>query len=1066
MKRNLLIVLLVALGALHVQLFAQDRLISGRVTSTEDGSALPGVNVVIKGSTVGTVTDADGKYALSVPASAKGLVFSFIGLKSQEILIGDRSVIDIQLALDITQLSEVVVTGVGVATEKRKLAIAVESVTADKLPIAPTASIDQALIGKIAGAQIQAINGAPGSDINILLRGINTINRGTEPMIMVDGVQMAGTKLNSLDLNSVERVEVVQGAAAASIFGAQGANGVIQVFTKKGKEGKLSIDITSSVAQNDFLNVGNLRKANLHGFVTNSNNDVVGGSGNPLVQDPATLVYSENVIFNNIDPTVNVNKPYNRNLVFHDHIQEFFTTAMNTNTAITISGGSKNSDFAISASNNRQESNFLGDGYNDRSNFTSNLGINLAKGLRLRSVSQLVYTRNTVDIYNKQDFGLNSLVFGIFNARPFVDYNLKDLDGNHAYYYGDASGVNQTNPNYVLQYNDTKDNKIDIIQSFNLTYSFPKFVDVDIKYGINHTDRNVRYIAFNQTANVNSNDQAVWVGWYNGTNNAGELSTFETTNTFQNFLATATARFDLKEDFELAIPIKLTTQVAYDYRNDKRKQYNTSGIGLPLDPPITGNQATAYSIQSDFSSTFVTYGYLLSQRIEYGDLIGISAGFRSDFSSAFGGGSKPFTFPRGDAYFRLSALNFWDQSGVGKTILEWKLRGAFGKAGIQPQPFDRFPTLSTRTLGNTSSLFYGPNQSNPDLSVEVSSETEMGTDITFNGLNSNWLKSTTMAFTYWTRGTENAIWRIDAPPSSGVGRILDNAFSLKSNGIQASLNIEVYRSANLKWNSTINWSKQTSEIDDVKGGAQVVITSAAGSTNYVLKPGDKIGQLYGFKILRSLDQISPVTGLPYIPASDRNLYEVASNGYVVTRSSKAPFFTPEQSSFGDPFPRFNMSFINDFMYKSFLTVGFQLDWVYKNHLYNQTKEWMYRDGIHSDYNLPITINGETGNWSAFYRGIYAQRQANGTKDYFYEDATYLRLRNVSVGLDFARLFNITGMSRLQLVLSGRNLWTLTDYTGMDPEISSGSTNSAWDRGTDHNTLPNFKSYQVTLNIGL
>jgi TonB-dependent starch-binding outer membrane protein SusC len=148
-----------------------------------------------------------------------------------------------------------------------------------------------------------------------------------------------------------------------------------------------------------------------------------------------------------------------------------------------------------------------------------------------------------------------------------------------------------------------------------------------------------------------------------------------------------------------------------------------------------------------------------------------------------------------------------------------------------------------------------------------------------------------------------------------------------------------------------------------------------------------------------------------------------------------------------------------------LTAGIQFDWVQGNHLYNQTKEWMYRDGIHADYTIPVTINGETGNWSAFYRGLYAQRQANGTKDYFYEDASFVRLRNVSVGIDFAKVFKIEKLSKLQVVLTGRNLLTWTKYSGLDPEISSGTTNSAWDRGTDHNTLPNFKTYQATLNIG-
>jgi TonB-dependent starch-binding outer membrane protein SusC len=1066
MKRSVQWLIIMCLSVCG-ELTAQSRVITGQVTSIEDGSVLPGVNVFAKGTTNGSVTDAEGRFTINITGSeATVLVFSFIGLKSQEILIGEKTVIDVKLGLDITQLSEIVVTGVGVATEKKKLGIAVESITSDKLPIAPTASIDQALIGKIAGAQIQAINGAPGSDINILLRGVNTLNRGTEPMIIVDGVQMSnGTKLNSLDLSAVDRVEVVQGAAAASIFGAQGANGVIQVFTKKGKAGKLSINVSTSMASNEFLNVGGVTKANLHGFNTNSNNEVIGGSGNPLVQDPATLVYSENVIFNNIDPTTNVNKPYDRNLVYHDHFKEFFTSAPTTNASISIAGGSKAIDFSISASNNKQQSNFKGDGYNDRSNLVSNIGIELAKGLKLRTITQLVYTKNTVEIYNKQDFGLNGLIFGIFNARPFVDYNAKDTKGNYAYYYGDASGVNQTNPNYVLQYNDTKDNKVDIIQSLNLTYAFPRFVDVDLKYGINHTNRDVRYTGFNQSDNDNSNDQAAWVGWYNGSDNTGEISTFNTQSTFQNFLANTTLRFDFEKDFNLSLPLKSTTQVAYDYRNDNRRQYNVSGTSIPLDPPLTGNQAANFRVQTDFITKFITFGYLVSQRFEFGEIAGLSGGFRSDYSSAFGKGSKPFTFPRGDAYFRISSLNFWNESGIGNAILEWKLRAAWGKAGIQPNAFDRYPTLTSRTLGTSNSLYYGPNQPNPNLNVEVSEELEVGTDVTIDGFKGKVLSNITLSATYWKRSTDNAIFAVEAPASTGIGTVLDNAFKLSSKGLQASLQAAVYSSSEFAWNTTINWSKQSSQIDEVSGDAQVVVRSFAGSTNYVLKAGDKVGQLYGWKILHDVNAINPVTGNPFIAATEQAQYEVASNGYVVNKTSKAPYFTQDQFSFGDPFPKFNISFINDFTFRKFLTAGLQFDWVYGNHLYNQTKEWMYRDGIHSDYTVPLSIKGESGNWSAFYRGIYAQRSANGTKDYFYEDASFVRLRNISIGVDFARIFNIEKMSRLQLVLSGRNLLTWTKYTGLDPEISSGTTNSAWDRGTDHNTLPNFRTYQATLNIG-
>jgi hypothetical protein len=162
-----------------------------------------------------------------------------------------------------------------------------------------------------------------------------------------------------------------------------------------------------------------------------------------------------------------------------------------------------------------------------------------------------------------------------------------------------------------------------------------------------------------------------------------------------------------------------------------------------------------------------------------------------------------------------------------------------------------------------------------------------------------------------------------------------------------------------------------------------------------------------------------------------------------------------------------MSFINDVTFKDFLTLSMQVDWIHGSHLYNQTRQWMYRDGIHSDYTIPITIPGNpvTGAYTAFYRGVYAAQQANGTKNYFYEDASFVRLRNVSVALDFDKFFKVPGVQRLQLVLSGRNLLTFTDYTGFDPEISSGARNSAFDRGVDHNTIPNLKSYQVGLNVG-
>lgn len=1053
MSKTLMLSLLAVLWG-GINSFGQKTTISGKVID-ESGAAVIGATIVEKGTKTGTITMPDGTFKISARPATK-LIVSAIGFTAQEVAATDN--LTVQLHLDTKSLGEIVVTGVGVATSKKKLAFAVESVTADKLPQAPTASVDQALVGKIAGAQISSTSGVPGAQTNILLRGINTINalgRGTTPMILLDGIQLSATSLNSIDLNAVERVEVVQGAAAATIYGAQGANGVIQLFSKKGKPGKMNIDMSSSVSRNEVLNVGDLRKSRFNNFKANAAGEVIGSSGAPLSWDPNTGIYKENVIYNSLDPTGKADKPYDKNLKYYDHFKMFFKPTTTYNTSVVVSGGSEKMDYAFAVSNNHQESIFKNNGAYDRSNFSVNVGTELYKGLKFRSVTQLIYTKNTIENQN--------VIYAINNARPFANYDDVMSDGNYSYYYGDAVGVNANNPNYNAQYTDATGNKVDIVQTFNLNYKLPKFLELDAKYGINYQRNDSTFIYGDQSDNLNVINQRGWLSNYNNTDATGEMTKYNVSVFFQHFTGTATFNTDFQKDFNLALPIRTSTTAAFDWRYNTFKQYITHGEGTPSFAPHTLKDYATRNIDMDLKEPFVTFGYLVNQRIEWGDIAGISGGFRSDYSSAFGKGSKPFTFPRGDAYVRLSSLNFWQDGGVGGIITEFKLRAAYGEAGIQPGPFQRYTVLTPRSVGAGSVLYPGTAQRNPNLDVEVSKEFEGGTDLSFNILKGSWLQNAGLSVTYWKRSTNNAIYDTDAPASSGTGTLVDNAFSLESKGWQASLNIGVLSTQNFSWDFTTNFSRQSSEITAVSGNP-VVIISSAGSTNYVLAPGLKVGQIFGNKALHSLED-RDASGNLYIAEADKGSYEVASNGYVVNKATKQPIFSPEKVSFGDPNPKFNASFINYFSFKDFVTFSMQWDWINGSHLYNQTKEWMYRDGIHSDYEKPITINGETGAWTAFYRGVYQAQGNNGTKDYFYEDASFMRLRNLSVGFDFARFFKIKGIRKIQLVLTGRNLVTLTDYTGMDPEISSGNANSPWDRGTDHNTMPNYKSYQVGLNLG-
>jgi hypothetical protein len=696
------------------------------------------------------------------------------------------------------------------------------------------------------------------------------------------------------------------------------------------------------------------------------------------------------------------------------------------------------------------------------------LGAELAKGLRFRTTTQLVNTRSTL----LDETGRN-MFYAINNARPFGNFEDRDASGQHAPYLGDAVGVNHYNFKYIQDNAGAKDKTIDVVQSFNLNYKFPRFVELDAKYGLNYSNFNSRYEIAKQTAEgadyweyqaeyysprTSYHDPA----YLNA--NSGEINEETFISTFQNLNTTATVRFNLKDDFKVNIPLQSTTLVGWDYRKRKLTDYITYGGNAPTFSPYTAENMGVFKIVEDYLEEFATYGYFVSQRFDYADLAGISVGFRSDYSSAFGRGSKPQTFPRADGYLRLSGFDFWNNSNIANTWADWKVRASYGEAGIQPGAYDRFPTLSTLTIGTQSSLSTPVSNRNPDLRVEVSKELEIGTDLGFRIGKGSWLRNAGLSFTYWKRTSEDVIDQVDVAPSLGYGRALTNAMELESKGVQASLNLNVYNSKNLNWNFTTNFSKQRSIVASVQNNAEIIKQSAAGSSQYVIKAGEQIGQLYGFLFLNSVDQLDP-NGNPFIPKSEQSLYEVASNGYVVNKTSRQPFASAGSYAMGDPNPKFNMSFINDFNFKGFLSFGFQFDWVYKSFLYNQTKEWMYRDGIHKDYDNEITINGQTAAWTSFYRGAYAVRRANGTKSYFLEDATFLRLRNLNIGFDIAKFATLKGISRLQIVLSGRNLWTKTNYTGMDPEVSSGTVNSSWDRGVDHNTIPNLKSYQIGLNVG-
>ena len=1091
--------------------FAQTSTITGKVMD-DKGSPVPGATVLEKGTRNGVNAGNDGAFSIKVKTGAT-LVISAVGFETKNQLASSSNLM-VELSMDVKSLSEIVVTGTGVATSKKKLGIAVESIKSDKLPAVPAATIDQALIGKIPGAQISSVSGNPGDQVNIVLRGINTVQGGTRPLILMDGAEIPFSSLTTLDLSQVERVEVVQGAASASLYGAQGANGVIQIFTKKGVKGKIAINASSSVAFNSYINSGNFGKAQLHPYLTDASGNIIAAgsnaslgyaAGDKLKINPVLgMILRSNSIaykygseigspgsipgltqsytrYGILDPRNQANQAYTGNLKFYDHFAQVLQTGKSINNSVNISGGSDKTDFSLTFSNNRTTSALLKDnGSLDKTNITLNLGIELFKGFTLRSITNLIYSSNNMHpglgAPGGAFFGLGNGnagvggVYGFLNTSPF--YSLTDtITGGFYPAYQKASflSVNAFNPFYTLQYTNGNSKRYDIMQNFEANYKINKFLTFNARYGITYKNENDIWTYYNQSLNANSNDQGSWSSAYNGADNTGEVDNFQYTNTKQNFFASAIVTTDFQKDFHINAPVQTSTQVSFDYRKNKYQEFDNWGQTLPLNPPFNFQATQSQHTILDYQQPFVTYGYLLDQKFDFGNYAGITAGFRTDYSSAFGAGSAPFTFPHYNGYLNLQSFGFWDK--MNRIIPTFKIRAAYGQAGIQPGPFDRYPVLNSQPTGIDLGYTNQTQTRNPNLDVEVSSETEIGTDLTFNiNKSSNWLRNVNVAFSYWKRSTENAIFTQNVPPSTGATQLLTNAISLSSKGWQLGVNIPVLSTKNFNWDFTANFGHQTSIIDKVEGG-DIPLTSAAGSTSLVLSAGRKIGEIYGYKALTSVSQVRSDGKTPFIASTDQAGYEIVE-GRVVNKTTKAIFFSDEAVSLGDPNPTLTSSFINSFTYKGFLSFGFQFDWISGAHLYEQTAEWMYRDGISSDFTKPVTINGQTGAWSAYYASAYyalgntAKGVGNNvTKDYFYYNSSFVRLRNVSIGMDFSRFAKQNWLKKCQLVFSGRNLLTFTKYPGLDPEISSGASNSAFDRGVDHSTIPNMKSYQVTLNLG-
>ncbi|PUZ20724.1 TonB-linked outer membrane protein, SusC/RagA family [Chitinophaga costaii] len=1030
--RKILLLLSCMLLVFAPALYAQVHPVNGKILD-ENGSPVPFASVKIKGTNSGTFADAKGIFTIPLKEGAV-LVVSGIGYIPLQVTVNSNE-LAITLKTDVQSLNEVVVTGLGEATSRKRVPLDIGTLNAKNIAKTATVSIEQGLQGQIAGAQITQNNGQPGSGYNIILRGINNLI-SSDPMVLVDGVE--NKDLSSIDPSIVDHIEVAKGAAAGMLYGAQGANGVIQIFTKKGSRNQRpNITFATKMSSDKILRGDRSLVASKHhwktdeqGNILNSEGDILKADANGYWEDPVE----------DLDVDASNDKPYL--LPTYDHLKQGYRDALTFTNSLSITGGGNNFDYAFTGSRLDQQ-----DVFSNKFNRTSlgvNLGIELAKGLTIRSSTQAI-------------LGFDDLLggnrFNLVNSYPFIDFLHKDTTGMIV---RKAKNENQLNSLSERQWHDRNNKSTKIYQNFNVNYKFPKFVELDFKYGYNV--RNADNYSF-----YHNQESAVTTELYWGPSIDGAITDYYTRNTYQNALTSLFFRTDFKQDFHLNVPIRTTTQAVYDWRAEDNRFFYAQGVGLPTFPPYNLTVANTKTVSDNNSSGYNystrTFGFLVNQSIDFAEWIGISGGFRSDYSSEFGAGSKATTFPRGTIYIRPS--EFMKLSWLS----DWKLRGAFATAGTPPDVYTRQVTLDAGTLGvGGVSLSIPSTAHNNDLKIQVSKELEVGTDISVLPTTGDWLSRITLGATYWKRKSTDAIQVADVAQSTGASGLISNLTTLSSHGVDLSLDITTANKKNFIWNTAVRWGFTKTMVDKVSNHQTVV------SGEFGLKEGEELGIFYGQSPLHSLDQLKVDGKTPYIDPADRSNYTLVNGNVVDTRTNAAKLTAADDlKKIGQAYPDFTASLINTFTIFQAFTVSFQFDWTHGNNTYNLTRQWMYRDKISRDYDDVINVNGKSGAYAAYYSSMYNTLQP---QSWYVEDGSFIRLRDVSLTYDATRLIHARWLKRLSVTLGGRNLLTFTKYHGLDPETTTSvdSQGSSLDgvgafKGVDYFTVPNLKSYQVGINVG-
>lgn len=1042
-KFILLLTLLMSVILINAQ-----RTVTGTITNSEDGSSIPGVNVIVKGTTRGVITDLDGRYTILVPDEAQTLVFSYVGLRSQEQDIGDRTVIDVVLEPDYARLEEVVVIGYG-SMKKSDLTGAVASLKADEIEAQPITSMEQAMSGKLAGVEVTQASHAPGGGISVRVRGGNSINSNVEPLYVIDGMPIYSNNnmipssgpndgvipqmnlLAGLNPADIERIEVLKDASATSIYGARGANGVVLITTKRGMQGRSRVEYGGYFGVQNILN--KIEMLDAYQFAT-LHNEMSTNRGEPLQFTGQTLG----------DQYFGTPEEYrDGTLPSTDWLDMILEQGTIMNHQLSVSGGTDNTLYAISANYLKNKGIITGGGFN-RTSVRANLDAKVNKWLDIGNSTSFSYSKSK---NAGSESGLQWLNGGSISAAMkawpvFVPY---DDDGNY-----NVTGTGTLRGNPVAFANKAKNELVNnrLVSNLFGVITILDGLTLKISGGVDLiTNERGRYFPTSTYTGSLSNGDANKN--FSKSLNLLNENVLNYNKTFGIHNINAVIGFTLQKEVSEGHSVS-----AQDFPSDVYEDNNISAGAIQEIPGYS------WKNQWTMASWLGRINYNLMDKYLF------TVTGRADGSSKFGADNKWAFFPSFAVAWRLSQEDFIQNLGVFSNL---KLRASYGRTGNSEIGLYNSQALlgvMSYTFGETfKSPGIGPSRmANPELKWETTDQADVGIEFGFINNRLNFLvdayykKTTDLLLAVNLLGTSGYV-----DPGFGAETHLRNVGSLENKGLEFTGNYDIFVGA-FKWRFSGNLYLNRNKILELTEGGAITL-SGGGIDKHGGKVYLDVGLPVGvwrervmdgiFNDQTELDAHVNRQGDPLQPAAelgDIKLVDVDTSGVIDGK---------DQDIVGDPNPSFTFGITNDFSFK-----GFQLSIFIKGSQGNDINapHFVHAEQISTISNGNLTADmwnrwtPENPNTDVPRAGCYYDQ------GYRIFDGSYVRIKNVRLTYNIPAR-NISWLKNAQVYVNVENLATFTDYPGFDPEVNSAGQ-SSWQRGIALNPYPAMRTVLFGVRIGL